>query len=119
MEALIEVQSQGKPTLIGRKLDVRHVIWGITVFDPDSIFTYHHQFGISIQQIRHAIMYCKDEVCEKESVIHPCTGCGKSFGKVSAYLDENAQDCAMVANQAFLKLKKQLSLPGTYQDLFL
>ena len=119
MEALIESSISGKPLLKGRRLDVRHVIWGITVFDPESIFTYQNQFGISLQQIRHAILYCKDEVCVRDSVNAPCTGCGKHFSTMTISPSDDVQDCSEVAQEAYIKWKKQLRLPENYEALFL
>lgn len=78
----------GSPRLGGRRLDVRHVIWGIIEFDNANIESYQDEFEVTKEQIRHAIMYCKDEICELQEVPQSCNGCSKKFRKDIETWDE-------------------------------
>ncbi len=71
----------GSPRLEGKRLDIRHVIWGITEYDHGNIQSYQDDFDVTIEQIKHAIMYCKDEICELQNVPQSCNGCSKKFRK--------------------------------------
>ncbi len=65
----------------GRRLDVGHVIKGITQLDVDNFQSYQNSFEVSTDQIGHAIMYCKDQICELQMVPQSCNGCSKEFRK--------------------------------------
>lgn len=82
----------GSPRLDGRRLDVRHVIWGITEFDNGDIKSYQDDFEVTNEQIRHAIMYCKDEICELQEVPQSCNGCSKKFRKDTETWKEYLQE---------------------------
>lgn len=69
----------GSPRLDGRRLDVGHVIWGVTEYE--STQSYQNDFGVTVDQVRHAIMYCKDEICEFKVVPQSCANCSKRFRK--------------------------------------
>lgn len=82
----------GSPRLDGRRLDVRHLIWGITEFDSEDIQSYQDDFEVTIEEIRHAIMYCKDEICELQEVPQSCNGCSKRFRKDTETWEEYIQE---------------------------
>jgi uncharacterized protein (DUF433 family) len=82
----------GSPRLDGRRLDVRHVIWGITEFDNGNIQSYQDDFDVTNEQIRHAIMYCKDEICELQDVPQSCNGCSKRFQNDTETWEEYVQE---------------------------
>lgn len=65
----------------GRRLDVGHVIKGITQSEVDNFQSYQNSLEVSTDQIRHAIMYCKDQICELQIVPQSCSGCSKKFRK--------------------------------------
>ena len=69
----------GSPRIKGRRLDVNHVITGIINYK--SVSLYQSDFEVSNTDVRHAIMYCKDEVCVSENVPQSCNGCSKKFSK--------------------------------------
>ena len=69
----------GSPRLKGRRLDVAHVIWGITDYDNSNLASYKEDFQVTNDEIRHAILYCKDEICELQEVVQSCNGCSKKF----------------------------------------
>ena len=117
----------GSPRLDGRRLDVRHVIWGISDYDYGNIATYQEDFEVSQEQIRHAIMYCKDEICEQQKVAQSCSWCSKKFHKDLERLKENGMinedetdevNSWEVAQVLHMKLKEKLGLPETYEQLF-
>ena len=117
----------GSPRLDGRRLDVRHVIWGITDYDNGNIVTYQEDFKVTQEQIRHAVLYCKDEICEQQKVIQSCNGCSKKFHKdlerlrENGMINENESDEVNpweVAQVLHMKLKEELNLPETYKQLF-
>ncbi len=69
----------GSPRLNGRRLDVNHVIFGITEYDNGGIESYQGDFEVTTEQLKHAILYCKDEICEVQDVPRSCNGCSKKF----------------------------------------
>ena len=71
----------GSPRLEGRRMDVGHVIKGITQSEDDNFQSYQSSFEVSTDQVRHAIMYCKDQICELQTVPQSCSGCSKKFRK--------------------------------------
>ena len=112
----------GSPRLSGRRLDVQHVIWGITKYDNYRISSYMEDFEVSRDDIRHAIMYCKDEICELNNVLQSCNGCSKKFKKDqercsddSFFNDAKLNNVWEVAEDLYNELKNQLDLPSNYQ----
>ena len=111
----------GSPRLDGRRLDVRHVIWGITEFDNGDIQSYQDYFEVSYEQIRHAIMYCKDEICELQEVIQSCNGCSKRFQKDKGTRKEYIQEMGEVkqvenGEEPIIKLGDNSILLGHLED---
>lgn len=68
------------PRLEGRRLDVRYILWGIVNY-VETLEIYQNDFEVSDEQIRHAIMYCKEEICEEQNVPQACNYCSKKFEK--------------------------------------
>lgn len=107
----------GSPRLDGRRLDVRHVIWGITEYDNGEIQSYQDDFEITNEQIRHTIMYCKDEICELQEVAQSCNGCSKRFRKDTETWEEYIQEMGGIEkietdNESIIKLGDNSILLG-------
>ncbi|MFT5618857.1 MAG: hypothetical protein ACI85I_002092 [Arenicella sp.] len=111
----------GSPRLDGRRLDIRHVIWGIIEYDNANIKSYQDDFEVTTDQIRHAIMYCKDEICELQNVPQSCNGCSKKFRKDTKTWEEYLQEEGIpediqIGNNDFTKLGNSLILLGDLED---
>lgn len=106
----------GAPRLKGRRIDVGHVIWGITDYDNGDIKSYQVTFDVSIEEIKHAILYCKDQVCEIDKVNSSCNACTKSFSRYD-YSFEEEKDYWEIAGNQFHKLKTKFNLPNDYKSL--
>lgn len=111
----------GSPRLNGRRLDVRHVIWGITEFDNGNIQSYQNDFEVTNEQIRHAIMYCKDEICELQDIPQSCNGCSKRFRKDTETWEEYIQENGGIEkietdNESITKLGDNSILLGDLED---
>lgn len=121
MNSLLIVSTEnvlgGSPRLNGRRLDVRHVIYGFTIEST----TYKQDFEVSEEEIKHAILYCKDEVCELDKVPQACSGCSKKIEKDKLYdleawedEDEELKDGWKDAQQLYEQYKTKLNLPDSY-----
>ena len=66
----------GSPRLSGRRLDVGHVILGITDF---ALQGYVNQFEVSLEQIKHALLYCRERKCLQDYPLRACNGCSLKF----------------------------------------
>lgn len=111
----------GCPRLDGRRLDVRHVIWGITEYDDGNVETYQRDFGVTNEQVAHAIMYCKEQKCEVKNVPHSCEGCSKKFRKDAATWEEYVKDFGGINlietdNEPIIKLGDDTFLLGDVED---
>ena len=116
----------GSPRLKGRRLDVKHVIWGITEYADNDIKLYKEDFEVTTNEIRHAIMYCKDEICELQNVFQSCNGCSKKFKKDIENWNENIESNGNVReietkDEKITKLDDNTFFLGTtdeYKDQF-
>ncbi|TRX61383.1 hypothetical protein FNH22_04825 [Fulvivirga sp. M361] len=111
----------GSPRLEGRRLDVRHVIWGITEFDHGDMQSYQDNFEVTTDEIRHAIMYCKDQICELQDVPQSCNGCSKRFRKDTETWEEYLKEMGGIENietdgDPIITLGGDSILPGELED---
>lgn len=129
----------GSPRLQGRRLDVNHIVWGINEYQDGKIQPFLIDFELSINQIRHSILYCKDQICELQNVPQSCNGCSKKFEKnlktwkdylnslneYDIHLDSmeehkkdfEGKDSWKIAQKLYEKNKLNLNLPSSYEKL--
>ncbi|MGB0524870.1 MAG: hypothetical protein ACPGJS_17990 [Flammeovirgaceae bacterium] len=111
----------GAPRLDGRRLDVAHLITGITEFDNGNMQSYQDDFEVTTNQIRHAIMYCMDEICELKEVPVACNGCSKKFEKDIKTWGEFVQEMGGIEqiqteDDSIIKLGESSILMGDLED---
>lgn len=65
----------GQPVIIGRRLTVFNVI--SHAFYRENVIDYIKEFSLSIEELRDAVLYCKNRQCKviESSLEHYCDGC--------------------------------------------
>ncbi|MCR9252374.1 MAG: hypothetical protein NXI20_18260 [bacterium] len=134
----------GTPRLRNRRLDVFHVIDGVNYSSKSA---YKSDFLVSDLEISHAIMYCKEEICELHNVPQCCYGCSKKFrndsptwedfckeNDIDGNISEDGTtvflgdledykkhyegiDAWKVADKLYMEYREELNLPYTYEQL--
>ena len=110
----------GSPRLDGHLLAVWHVIWWLTIFGEKGLQSYEKTFNVKPVQINHAILYCKDEICEENIVSKACLKCSKKFKNDSTkepWVSAIGRDGWKNANELYRTLKGKINLADTYPEV--
>lgn len=63
----------GQPRLAGRRISVGNIVFNVAV--KDSIHFVTEQYGITEQEIKQALHYCKSLQCVEDRVLQLCNNC--------------------------------------------
>jgi len=109
----------GSPRLDGHLLAVWHVMWWLTMFGEKGLQSYEKTFNVNPNQIRHAILHCKDEICKVNKVAKACLKCSKKFKNDSIkepWVSAIDKDGWKNANALYKTFKNKINLPDSYAE---